>query len=113
MRFGRRRRSRFDCTIFFDQLKAERRQRRAAALRAAGLHRRHRRAEATVHVVDQEPGAPVGHAERAAGARNRTGFADRLEQPDLARPQRPVGAEIDPHRQPDIAHRAPRTAFAS
>src|SRR5580692_5726118 len=104
MRLGGRRRLRFDRPIILDQLQAEWRELRAAALHAAGLRRHHGRAERAVHVVDQEPGAPIGHAKRAAGPRDRTGFTDRLEQPDLARPKRPVRAEIDPHRQPDISH---------
>jgi hypothetical protein len=104
MKLGRRRGPRFDRPIVFDQLPAERRERRAAAPRAARLRRHHGRAKAAVHVVDQEPGAPIGHAERTAGPRDRAGFADRLEEADLARPKRPLRAEIDPHRQPHIAH---------
>jgi hypothetical protein len=51
--------------------------------------------------------------QRAVAAR--IGFADRLEQPDLARPQRPLRAEIDPRRQPTllIAPLAPRSRHDS
>src|SRR5262245_2063417 len=103
-------RPRLDRTVGFDQLLPEWRERGAAALRAARLGGDDRLAEALVPIVDQEPGAPVGHVERAAGLRDRAGPADRLKQSDLARAQSPLGAEIDPHRQPNVVHGPLRAA---
>src|SRR5262249_30003293 len=82
---------------------------RAAALCAARSGSDHGIAEAVVHIVDEEPGAPVGHVERSASLRDRSGLADCFEEPDLARAERPVRTKIDAHRQPNSAHRAPRT----
>src|SRR5262245_61468763 len=106
-------RSRLYRAVGLDQLLPERRERSAAALRASRLSGDHWLAEALVQVVDQEPGTPVGHVEQAAGLRDRAGPPDRLKQPDLARAQSPLGAEIDPHRQPNVAHGAtPRCRMA-
>src|ERR1700682_1642784 len=49
----------FDGAVALDELLPERRQCRAAAMGAAGLGVYHGVAKAAVHVVDQEPGAPV------------------------------------------------------
>jgi hypothetical protein len=46
---------------------------------AARLGGDNRLAEAVVHVVDQEPGPAVGHAEGDAGLGDRSGVADRLQ----------------------------------
>src|SRR5262245_2527591 len=103
-------RPRLDRAVGLDQLLPERGERGTPALRTARLGGDDRLAEALVQVVDQEPGAPVGHVERAAGLRDRAGPPDRLKQPDLARAQSPLGAEIDPHRQPNVVHGPPRVA---
>jgi hypothetical protein len=55
-----------DRAIALDQLLPERRQRRTATMDAARLRRDDRIAKAVVHVVDQQPGTPVGHAKRSA-----------------------------------------------
>ena len=62
----------------------------SAEARAARLRDHHRRAKAAVHVVDQQPGAPVRHAERAAGLGDRAGFSDGFQQPDLAGAERAI-----------------------
>ena len=93
-----------DGAIVADQFGAEPRQNRSAALRAAGLGIDHRMAEAPVHVVDQQPGPAIGHAERPACLRNRAGGANGFEQADLAGPDRPARAEIDPQCQFGVGH---------
>src|SRR5215469_18584002 len=60
----------------------------------------HRLAEAFVHVVDEEPGTPIRHAERDPGLADRTSVADRLQESDFAGADRPVFAEIDAQSQP-------------
>src|SRR5262249_13291119 len=108
LRLGRRDRLRLDCAVGLDQVLPERRERGAAALRTARLGGDDRLAEALVHVINQEPGAAIGHVERATRLRDRAGPADGLQEPDLAGAQGPLGAEIDPHRQPNVAHWPPR-----
>ena len=107
LRLGRRRRLRLDRAVVRDQFQAERGERGAAAPRAARLRGCDRLAKAAVHVVEQQPGATVRHAERAAGLRDRAGPADGFEQPDLAGTERTIGAKIDTHRQPSRVHRSP------
>src|SRR5271155_5214249 len=101
---GRARRLGFDGTVFFNQSASEWRQRRAAAARAAWFCSDDLLAEATVEIVNQKPGPPIGHAERPARLRDRAGFADGLQEPDLAGAERPVRTEIDAHRQPYTVH---------
>src|SRR5262249_3835108 len=85
---------------------AEISERGAAALLAARLRGDDRLAEAAIHVVDQQPGAAIRHAKLPAGLRDRAGVADRLQQRNLAGPDRPIGPEVDTHRQPRPGHGA-------
>jgi len=54
---------RFRGAVVAHEVSAKFGQHRAAALRTAGFGVHHRITEALVHIVDQEPRAPVGHAE--------------------------------------------------
>jgi hypothetical protein len=101
---SRRVRFRLDCAVLLDQPRAKRRQGGTAAVGAARLRSNDGLAEAIVHVVDEEPRAPIRHPERDAGLGNRSGVAYRLEQPDLARAHRPVVAEIDAQCQSRRRH---------
>jgi hypothetical protein len=65
----------------------------------AGLRFDYRIAKAVVHVVDQEPSAAVGHAELAAGLRDRPGLRDRLKQTNLFGAEGATAAKIHCHRQ--------------
>jgi hypothetical protein len=67
---------------------AELGQRRAAARRAAGPAQDDRLAERVVELVDERPRAAIRHLHRAAGRRDRSGFGDQFEQPDLSRSER-------------------------
>ena len=75
----------FDRTIASDHIAAERGQARAAAAGAAHLLLHERLAEDVVDLVDQEPGAPVGHAHLLAGGDDRSVLRDQFHQGDLAR----------------------------
>lgn len=63
---GRDQRVGLDCTVALDELLPKWRQCRAAAMNATRLRRNHCIVKATVHVVDQQPGAPVRHAQHSA-----------------------------------------------
>src|SRR6267142_1348312 len=75
----------FDLAVARDQRRAERRQHRAATVLAAGLPFHRGLAADAVDLVDQIPGALVGHVHRAAGGRDRAAGLDILQQLDLAR----------------------------
>jgi hypothetical protein len=49
-----------------------------------------------IEVIEQQPCAPVAHAELARGLRERAGRLDVLEEPDLSRSDRASGRKIDP-----------------
>jgi hypothetical protein len=93
-----------DFAILVDQPPAERRQSCAATVASARLGSDDGLAEAIVHVVDQQPCPAVRHAERDSGSGDRSGVANRLEQSDLARADRPVLAEIDAQGKPRRCH---------
>src|ERR1700681_1627469 len=84
-----------DCAIALDELAAERRKPRAAAMRPAKLRRHHLATKVDIHLLDEHPSAAIGHAEVAPGAADRAAFRDGLKQPDLAWADRLTGAEID------------------
>jgi putative addiction module component (TIGR02574 family) len=88
-----------DRAILVDQSRPERRQRGAAAMASTRLSGDDRLAEAVVHVVDQEPCPAIRHAELDARLGDRSGVADRLQQPDLTGANRPLPAEIDAQGQ--------------
>ena len=48
--------------------------------------------KAAVEIVDQHPGAPVRHPQLAGRCRDRSGLADRFQERDLSRPDRPGAA---------------------
>src|SRR5215218_21576 len=94
------RRIAFDLAIALDQRDTERRQHRAAAILAAGLRLDRRLPADAVDLVDQVPGALLGHLHRAAGGRNRSMLVDLLQKLDLARSDPAVpGIEIDAHAE--------------
>ena len=78
-----------------DQLAAEGGELGAAMGRAADMGVEHRPPAGLVERVDQQPGAPVGHADRARGGRDRAMLVDRLQQGDLAGTDLPPLAEVD------------------
>jgi hypothetical protein len=84
-----------DRAILVDQSCSEGRQGGAAAMASARLSRDDRLAEAVVHVVDEEPCPAVRHAERKAGFGDRSGVADRLQQANFSRTDRPILPQID------------------
>jgi hypothetical protein len=98
VRFG------LDSAILVNQSGAKRCQGGAATVRSALLGSDDRLAEAIVHILDQEPGATIRHAERDAGLSDRSGVANRLQQPDLTGADRPVLAEIDAQGEPRRCH---------
>jgi hypothetical protein len=85
-----------DRAILVDQFRSKGRQGGAAAMASARLSGDDRLAEAVVHVVDQEPSPAIRHAECDAGFGDRSGVADRLQQANFSRTDRPIPAEIDP-----------------
>src|SRR6202043_153480 len=89
--------------VLVDQSDAKRRRRSAAAMRSAGLRADHRLAETVVHVVYQKPRPAIRHAEQDAGLGDRSGVADRFQQPDLPGADRPLLAEIDAKCEPRLA----------
>ena len=63
---GRDQRIGLGSAIAFDQLLPKRRQRRTTTMDATWLRGDHRIAKAIVHIIDQKPGAPVGHTKASA-----------------------------------------------
>ena len=90
----------FHGAVGVDHADAERGQAGAAAADAAAAGLDHRQAERLVQRVDQQPGAAIAHRHGPAGGRDRSGLVQQFQQPDLARTERPVGAEIDAQGQP-------------
>ena len=84
-----------DRAVQVDRSRAEGRKGAAAAAAAARSGGDRRFTKAVVHVVDQKPGPAMGHAEPDAGLSDRSGVADRLQQANLSRADRPFVAKID------------------
>src|SRR6266436_5932354 len=84
-----------DRAVQVDRSRAEGRKGGAAAAAAARSGGDRRFTKAVVHVVDQKPGPAMGHAEPDAGLSDRSGVADRLQQANLSRADRPFVAKID------------------
>src|SRR6185312_6674322 len=101
---GRATRMRFNRPIETDQPLAGRRDDGAAAAAAAGFGRDRRLTQRMIDLLDQQPGAAIGHAQRARGRRDRAGRADRLQERDLPRPDTVAVLEIDADGQARAGH---------
>ena len=71
----------------------------APVIMTAGLPVHRRLPADAVDLVDQVPGALVGHVHGAAGRRDRAELADILQKLDLARPDPAFGIEVDAHAE--------------
>src|SRR4051812_25969885 len=66
---------------------------------ASGLRRHDRLAEDRIHLLDQVPGALVGHLHAARRRRDRTERGDLLKQLDLARADAAVRVQVYPEAE--------------
>jgi hypothetical protein len=89
-----------DRTILLHHLVTERREPGATAGRSSVFCLDDRRLEKSVELVDQQPGATVRHAHRAASRRNRSVVADGFKQLDLAVAYSPPWSEVETQREP-------------
>jgi len=99
----RRLRLGLDGAVALHHLLAEIGDRRPAAGPPAVLFGHDRLPEGPVHLVDQQPGAAIGHAHRPAGRGDRAQPVDQLQQPDLAGAEQPLGPQVDAQKQ--LSHR--------
>jgi hypothetical protein len=79
-----------------NQLPAEFGQARPAAAGPANARRADGLSQNVIEVIEQQPGAPVAHADLAGRLRERPACLDVLEQGDLPGADRAAGSEIDP-----------------
>jgi hypothetical protein len=57
-----------------------------------------------IQIVNQQPGAPVGHAQIPTGLGNRPGAVDFFEQVNFSGPDGPARFEVDAQSQSGAAH---------
>jgi hypothetical protein len=80
------------------ELFAERRKKCAAAARASGAGGSHGLGECMVHIIEQQPRAPIAHAELTRCLGERSARVDMLEQCNFARPNGARRSKV--HAQP-------------
>src|SRR5207249_529272 len=90
-------------TITLQRLRAHRGELRSATALSTRLGVDHGLLEASIHGVDEEPGAAVRHAQSARRGGDRAGSRDRFEKIDLPRTYRDILASGD--AQPELRAR--------
>ena len=86
-------------SVMGDQFLSEFGEYRVTAAGPAMLFSHGRFVEHFVDAVHQQPSAAVGHVHAFTGGRDGTVPVDQFKEFDLARPERAVGAKIDPQGQ--------------
>jgi hypothetical protein len=96
-----------DAPVPFEHLSAKRRERGAAAARAARRRCDHGFGECLVDAVEQKPRAFVRHAHVSRRCRDRAGIPDAFEQPSLAGTNARAGLKNDADPEPCHAGTVP------
>jgi hypothetical protein len=91
---------RLNLAIMLDYCAPEIGQGGATTMQAAGLRCDDRHAKAVVQIVDEEPGASIGHPHLTTGLRNRAVLVDQLQQSDFAGTNGAVFVKIDAQCEP-------------
>ncbi len=94
----------FGITVMGNQPRPEIGQRRPAARLATAPRNHHRLLEHAVHLINQQPCAPIGHAMLASGGGDRAGSGQGFEQGNLARPEPLSVGEIKPYGHARCGH---------